>query len=160
MDGITNILLAAGRILLGAWMVVNGLNHWFPIFPQPISPIPHSSALMVVLIESGLFGLVKVVEVIGGVMLLINRFVPLALVALLPVSAIIYYNAAVLHGKWNWLFYMGNDCLYLNLLVMCGYLKHYLPMLRPDAEMGSLRDFKQLPSVLFTNITRYDKNQF
>lgn len=156
---VTNVVLVAARILLGVWMIINGLNHFVPIFPQPLGSNPFSSDLMVTLIETGLFDIVKIVELIGGVLLIVNRFVPLALVALLPVSAVVYYNAAVLQGKWYEVLYMGTGCFYLNLLVMCGYLKHYLPMMRVDAEMGSLSEFRELPSI-FRNFTRYDKSQF
>jgi len=159
MNSLINIVLVAARILLGAWMIINGLNHWLPIFPQPLGSNPYSNALMVTLIETGLFDLVKFIELIGGVLLILNRFVPLSLVALLPVSAIVYYNATTLQGKWDYIFYMGTGCMYLNLLVMCGYLKHYLPMMRVDAEMGGLDEFRRLPDI-FKGLTHYDKSQF
>lgn len=159
MNPVVNLVLVAARILLGAWMIINGLNHFTPIFPQPLGGNTDSATLMVTLIESGLFGVVKVIEIIGGLLLIFNRFVPLALVMLLPVSAVVYYNAAVLSGRWSLIFYMGTGCFYLNLLVMCGYLKHYLPMLRANAEMGSLSEFRELPSI-FNGLFRWDKSQF
>lgn len=135
------------RILLGAWMIINGLNHWFPIFPQPFGGVPVSSQLLVTLYESGLFDIVKIVEIIGGGMLIANRFVPIALVMLLPISAVVYYNGPILNGRWVRIFYMGADCLYINIILMLGYLKHYLPMMKADAELGKISDLKELKSV-------------
>ena len=51
-------------------MLVNGLNHWLRIFPQPLGSTPEDSALLVTLIQTGLFGVVKAVEVVGGVLLI------------------------------------------------------------------------------------------
>lgn len=159
MGKVGYLALIAARIMLGAWMVINGLNHWMPIFPQPLGSNPLSSSMLVVLIETGLFGLVKFAELIGGLMLIFNRWVPLGLVILLPESAVVYYNAAVLQGKWDYILYMGTGCFYLNLILMVAYFKHYLPMLRPDAEMGTLEDLKEIPSI-FKNVGKYDTTKF
>jgi uncharacterized membrane protein YphA (DoxX/SURF4 family) len=141
------LLMTLGRLYLGAWMIINGLNHWLPIFPQPLGSFPKSSSLLIVLIESGLFGLVKAVEVVGGVMLVSGRFVPLALVMLLPVSTVVFYNDAVLQLRWNRIFYMGTGCLYLNLILMLGYLRYYLPMLSYQSDLGTIQDLKKLPAI-------------
>jgi DoxX len=142
------LILTLARLQLGAWMVVNGLNHWLPIFPQPLSSTPKTSLLLVALIESGLFGLVKAVELFGGVLLLLNLYVPLALVLLLPMSIVVYYFNAVLQGRWNEVLYMGTLCLYLNIILMFAYIRYYLPMLGPKSATGAWADLKRLPGVL------------
>jgi uncharacterized membrane protein YphA (DoxX/SURF4 family) len=141
------LLLTLARILLGAWMVVNGLNHFLPIFPQPLGSFPKSSELQIALIESGLFDVVKSVEVLGGAMLILNRFVPLALVLLMPVSTVVYYNDAVLQHRWNRLLYMGTGCFYLNIILLVAYSRHYLPMLSFRADFCRLSDLKRLSEI-------------
>jgi uncharacterized membrane protein YphA (DoxX/SURF4 family) len=142
------LLITVARLQLGGWMIVNGLNHWLPIFPQPMGSAPRAQHLLVGLIESGLFGLVKIVEVIGGVLLIFNLYVPLALVILLPISVIVYYFNAVLQLRWSQILYMGTLCLYLNVILMFAYLRYYLQMLTPWSEIGSWRDLAEIPSAL------------
>ena len=135
------------RLMLGAWMVINGFNHWVPIFPQPFGGSPLSAQLIVTLYESGLFDVVKAAEIVGGILLIVNRFVPVGVVMLLPISAVVYFNATVLQGGWFRL-YMGTGCFYFNVFLLFGYFKHYLPMLKADAEVGTLEDLKEIKGVL------------
>jgi uncharacterized membrane protein YphA (DoxX/SURF4 family) len=73
------------RILLGAFFFVFGLNGFFDFLPQPELPEPAMSFIGA-LVESGYFMvLLKVTETTCGFLLLIGRFVPLALVVLAPV---------------------------------------------------------------------------
>lgn len=143
-------VLDAMRLLLGAWMIVNGLNHFLPIFPQPMGSFPLSSQLIIALIETGLFGIVKIVELVGGVMLIANRFVPLALAILMPMSVVVFYNDAVLQHRWDRVFYMGVDCFYMNVILMLAYIRHYLPMMVYKTDMGTLQDLKGLTSIFQT----------
>ncbi|OYU41939.1 MAG: hypothetical protein CFE44_26905, partial [Burkholderiales bacterium PBB4] len=50
------LTLHAMRLYLGAWMVINGLNHWLPIFPQPFGGNPLSQLYLTSLVDTGLFG--------------------------------------------------------------------------------------------------------
>lgn len=142
------LLLAIARLQLGAWMIVNGLNHWLPIFPQPLGSTPLAQQLLVALIESNLFSLVKLIEVAGGVLLIFNLYVPLALVMLLPVSIVVFYFDAVLQLRWNRVLYMGVLCMYLNIILLFAYLRYYFPMLTPTSHIGSWADLKRLPAAL------------
>jgi hypothetical protein len=102
----------------------------------------------VALIESNLFSLVKVIEVIGGVLLIFNLYVPLALVMLLPVSIVVFYFDAVLQLRWNRILYMGVLCMYLNIILLFAYLRYYFPILTPTSSIGSWRDLARLPAAL------------
>ena len=78
------IIVLIARILMGAVFLVFGLNGFFHFMPAPplsglAGEFTHS------LIASGYVYLVSGVQVIGGFLLLINQFVPLALVLLGPV---------------------------------------------------------------------------
>lgn len=75
------------RILLGLVFFVFGLGallNWFPA-PPPESLPPKLVAFDAVMRGSYLFALVKGTEAAMGALLLLNRFVPLALVILAPV---------------------------------------------------------------------------
>ena len=73
------------RILLGLLVLIFGLNKFLQFMPMP--PLPEAAGeFMGALVNSGyLMVLVAVVEIITGIMLLINRFQALALVILFPV---------------------------------------------------------------------------
>jgi len=70
-----------GRVLLGLVFLVCGLNGFLNFLPQPTGPIPEGAlALGGALMKAGyMFPLIKGTEVLAGVLLLANVFVPLAL---------------------------------------------------------------------------------
>lgn len=123
-------LIIAGRMIFGGWFVYAGFNHWFHFTPQPYGQNPLSIELTTALIESGVFDLVKAVEVITGALVLIGAFVPLALVAALPVSVIVAYFNLVLEFNGVVNYVAGTLVLGINLLLMLGYLDSYRPMLK------------------------------
>ncbi len=75
------------RVLLGLMFFVFGLNGFLNFIPPPKDGIPEGAmALSVAMMKSGyLMPFVKGTEVIVGLLLLINRFVPLALAVLAPI---------------------------------------------------------------------------
>ena len=81
-------LPAIARVLLGVMFLVFGLNGFFWFIPQP-PPDQLPKGLVefsTAMVKTGyLFPLVKGTEVAVGLLLLLNRFVPLALVLLAPV---------------------------------------------------------------------------
>jgi uncharacterized membrane protein YphA (DoxX/SURF4 family) len=127
---IMKYLVIAGRMIFGGWMIYAGLNHWFHFTPQPFGQNPLSIALTTGLIESGVFDLVKATEFVTGVLVVIGAFVPLALVAALPVSVnVAYFNLVLEHnGVVNYV--AGTLVLGLNLLLMLAYRESYRPLLR------------------------------
>lgn len=171
-DGKVTIELNAGtlwtaaitllRLFLGAWMVNSGYSYWAqiyglpPAFPQPLGTLPLSNQMLVTMIEVGLFDFVKTVEIIGGLCLIFGVFVPAATLLLLPVSAIVFYNAVFLNLRTDRLFsptYMGVSCLYINVIVALAYIRHYLPMLSLRSSPGSLRELSRLPEIFARNTT-------
>jgi hypothetical protein len=139
-------LLVFMRLMLGAWMFLNGLNHFVFVFPQPMGHTQAAGELMVSLIETGLFGLVKVTEIFVGIALLLDWFVPVALAASLPISLVIWYNRVWLDETgidWS----MGNGCFFFTVVLLVAYLPSYLPMLSARSEMGRLADLARLREV-------------
>lgn len=149
------LIITFFRLFLGAWMIVSGWNHVGPllgfpfVFPQPLGSLHLSSVMMVSLIEVGLFDLVKILELIAGLCLLFNRFVPLAVAVSLPVSYIVFHNSIVLNLRYERLFstYMSVWCLYMNLILCLAYFKYFLPMLKYKAAPGELSDLKKVTSI-------------
>jgi uncharacterized membrane protein YphA (DoxX/SURF4 family) len=144
------------RLFLGAWMVNSGYSYWAqqfglpPAFPQPLGTLPLSNQMLVTMIEVGLFDFVKTIEIIGGLCLIFGIFVPAAVLLLLPVSGIVFYNAIFLNLRTEQLFnptYMGVSCLYLNVIIALAYFRNYLPMLTLRSSPESLRDLRRLPEI-------------
>jgi uncharacterized membrane protein YphA (DoxX/SURF4 family) len=81
------IVVTIARILLGLLFFVFGLNgflHFIPIRPQDM-PTGLAGQFIGALLQSHYVLIVSAVQVIGGALLLVNRYVPLALVLLGPV---------------------------------------------------------------------------
>jgi uncharacterized membrane protein YphA (DoxX/SURF4 family) len=79
------IVLLIARILLGLEFLIFGLNGFFHFIPQPPMPPSDVTTFFTVLMTSHYMVLVFVLQVLGGALLLIGRFVPLGLTLLGPV---------------------------------------------------------------------------
>lgn len=73
------ILTTTSRILLGLIFLIFGLNGFCTFIP-----VPEFHPFMEILVSSGYIYIIKTIEVVGGLLLLSNRFVPLALALLIP----------------------------------------------------------------------------
>ena len=73
------------RILLGLLFTVFGLNGFLHFIHQPFPANPLAVQYMTVMSASHYFVLVFLLQLIAGLLLLVNRFVPLALTLLAPV---------------------------------------------------------------------------
>ncbi len=81
------------RILFGLMLVIFGLNKFLQFMPMP--PMPETAGeFMGALVKSGyILVIVAVIEVIAGVLLLINKYQALALIVVFP----IILNAFLFH---------------------------------------------------------------
>lgn len=116
------------RLIYVAWMIPAGLNHFVPLYPQPLGNEPQSIAVFTALIDSGMFTLVKAVELVAGVMLLFGWRVPLALVMVLPVSFTVWYWDTELQGWWSVSAIYGWAVLGCNLFLLYAYRECYRPL--------------------------------
>ena len=89
---------AAARLALGALFAATGLGSFLGLLP--LAP-PH--AFQVILIESGWMKVVKAVELGVGMLLLSNRFVPLALALLAPLVGSIALYHLLLDPAFLWI---------------------------------------------------------
>ncbi|MFZ0395819.1 MAG: DoxX family membrane protein [Terracidiphilus sp.] len=90
------IVATIARILLGLVFLVFGLNKFYPFIPQGSLPPGVAAQFMGALVASRYIMAVGAFEVAGGILLLINRFVPLALCLLAPVIVNILLTGTLL----------------------------------------------------------------
>jgi putative oxidoreductase len=116
------------RLVFAAWMIPAGLNHFIPLFPQPMGNQPASTELITALIDSNLFTLVKAVELVAGLCLLTGFYVPLALLVAMPISFCVFYWDAPLEGWGSRAALFGYSVLACNLLLCIAYSRSYRTM--------------------------------
>ncbi len=126
------------RLLFAAWMVPAGLNHFVPLFPQPLGTQPLSQELFQALWSSHLFDLVKAVELIAGVTVLTGFFMPLGLVICMPVSFCVWYWDTPLEGWGSGASIFGTAVLVCNVLLCLAYIGNYRSMFAMRAQPRSL----------------------
>lgn len=86
------IVAVIARILLGLMFFVFGLNGFFNFMHAPL-PLGLAGTFLSTLVTSHFVYYVSAIQVIAGVLLIANQFVPLALALLAPVL----YNILVFH---------------------------------------------------------------
>lgn len=127
--------VTAVRIVLGLLLFVFGLNGVLSAFgagfiPQP-EPPPDGGAFLGALVDGGFLPIISFFETVVGALLLAGRFVPLALVMLVPVSiGIVTYHLRFDPG--------GGVPAYVvaaaNVFLLWAYRAHLAPLLTPRAE--------------------------
>ncbi|HJL06104.1 MAG TPA: DoxX family protein [Polyangiaceae bacterium LLY-WYZ-15_(1-7)] len=85
MNTVATKLPHAARLLLGLIFFVFGLNGFLQFLPMPELPAPAGSFMGALAATGYFFPVLKATEVVGGLLLLSNRFVGLALVLLAPI---------------------------------------------------------------------------
>jgi uncharacterized membrane protein YphA (DoxX/SURF4 family) len=123
------------RVLMGLMFLVFGLNGFLNFIPRPKTPMPEGAvAFFEGLMKSGyMLPLISGTQVIVGVLLLSNRFVPLALALIAPVIVNIVAFHAFLQPTGA---VMAVVVLVLELYLAWAYRQAFLPMLamrvKPD----------------------------
>jgi len=79
------IVILVARLLLGLIFVVFGLNGFLNFLSMGPMPAGLAGQFIGALFLSHYFWVVAALQIVGGVLLLLNRFVPLALVLLGPI---------------------------------------------------------------------------
>ncbi len=80
------------RILFGAFMLLFGLNKFLNFLP-PLEIPGDGGTLIGIYATSGFLSMIGVLEILGGLALITNKFVPLALTILVAIM----FNALVFH---------------------------------------------------------------
>jgi uncharacterized membrane protein YphA (DoxX/SURF4 family) len=125
----------AARILLGLIFTVTGLNGFLNFLPQPKTPFPEAAMEFAgALLKSGyMIKLVAGTQLVGGLLLLSNRFVPLALALLAPVVV----NIVLFHLFLAPVGYaLAIVVFVLEVYLAWAYRKAFLPMLAARVSSG------------------------
>ena len=94
------IVSTAARLLLGLIFVVFGLNVFLNFLNMGPLPPGLAGQYIIALAQSHILGVVGALQIAGGALLLINRYVPLGLVLLGPVvvNILLYHLLLNLNG--------------------------------------------------------------
>jgi uncharacterized membrane protein YphA (DoxX/SURF4 family) len=121
------LAVTAARVLLGVVFLVFGLNYFLGFIPQP-PPGPAAGALLGAFVESGyLMTFIKVTEIVAGALLLAGRWVPLALVALVPITLNVFLFNLLLDPAVPGVV-LGTAVLGLNAFLAWAYRAYYAPL--------------------------------
>jgi uncharacterized membrane protein YhaH (DUF805 family) len=125
-------LVLAGRLIFGAWMLINGANHFFlSLWPMPSGQSALAVELMGALVHSQLLDVAMLIELVTGALILTGYFVPAALCVVMPVSTCALYWSVLDHQPLSLLF--GLAAFALNGLLMLAYLEYYKGALQRTA---------------------------
>ncbi len=124
------IVVTGVRLLLGLVFTVFGFNIFFHFIPTP-SPPGDATALMTLMFIHGWFKLIATLEILGGLMLLSGKLVPLGLTLLGPILLIIvlFHSTLAPSGLAFALFWM-----LMELYLIYAYRDAFLGVLNPNAQ--------------------------
>ena len=114
------------RIILGLGFMMFGLNGFLNFIPAPKDLPPDMVTVSMALMKGGYMNVVSVDEILVAIMLLTNRFVPLALALLAPIIVgILTFHIAVARSSIG----PGIFVALLELFLAYSYRKAFSPML-------------------------------
>lgn len=114
------------RMLFGVFLLVFGINKFIGFLPMP-AIAGDGGTLMGIYATSGFMKIIGVLEILGGLALLVNKFVPLAL----TISVAIMVNAFIFHMLHDPAGIGGAAVgLILGLLLVWNNKEHFAPLLR------------------------------
>lgn len=129
------------RLVFGVHLVYSGLAYvlvsWVPAATSDVTS--NAGQFMVSLEHIGLYPFVKYLELIVGLMLVFDIAVPLALVAELPITIVIFFLNTIVEAKARQLF-TGPQELFLNGALLFAYGGYFTNFLRLRAKPWWLWD--------------------
>jgi len=129
------------RTFYGAHLTYSAMRYYLAYAPKslllavhykPLGAVTHplAHAFVDAITATGIYHVVKTVELIVGIALLANLFVPLVLVIEMPISVVIFILNFFVVASDRQLF-SGPQEILLNGLLMVFYSRYYLPLLKP-----------------------------
>ncbi len=129
------IVTAILRVLLGLMFLVFGLNGFINFIPAPKDLPPDVITVSTGLMKGGYMAVVSATEIIVALLLLTNRFVPLALALLAPIIVgIITFHLAVAPGTMG----PGIAVLVMELYLAWAFRGAFRPMLWAKVPPGQI----------------------
>jgi hypothetical protein len=131
------------RYYLGGFNLVSGLNYFVLFWPQPVVTDSTGNEFVYAAVQLKLFTFAKVCEIFGGLTLVTNRFVPLGLVILMPVTM----NIFLVNVPWSPLPHVQLSVtrnLVMHCILLAAYANYFYPMLK----------FRSAPQPFWRNPSR------
>ena len=93
------------RVVFGGWWVYSGAMPFIDPSWQPLGQEQAAIDFSLAMIDSGLMTWVKVAEIVLGLLILANRAMPFAVVAITPINfVIVYWNFVLDEGVIEYVF--------------------------------------------------------
>lgn len=124
-------IVLISRILLGFLYLVFGLDYFLHFIPYQPLHTGKAGAFIAGLKGVGYFyPMQKVIQILGGLSLLFNRYAPFSAVVLFPISLnVLLFHTILVPSGWL----MGVTLIVPNLLLGYGYRKYYSGMFTAKA---------------------------
>ena len=123
-------VILVSRLLLGLLFFVFGLNNILHFMKVPPMPPSDATTFSTILMQHGWMTFVGCIMVVAGLLLLVGRFVPLALTLLAPVLVNILLFHILLDGGHG--IVPGLIATVLEVVLILAYWRSFLPLLAPD----------------------------
>ncbi len=130
----TTMIIHGTRILTGVVFVLTGLNGFLNFMPMPEGP-ERAAAFLGALAQTGyFFPMLKVFELLAGVLLLCNRLVPLAATLLAPIVISIFaYHVFLAPGS---MLILAGVLAVCEFIMAFGYRRYFAPLFVAKARVG------------------------
>jgi uncharacterized membrane protein YhaH (DUF805 family) len=125
-------LVLVARLIFGAWMLANGANYFYSLWPVPSGHEPLAALLMTALVHSRLLDVAMVIQLVTGALILTGFFVPLALCVVMPISTCALYWSVVLDHQLLGAV-LALAAFALNGLLMLAHVDYYKGVLQRHA---------------------------
>jgi len=124
------IAVLIARILLGVIFLFFGLDHILNFWKMGLPP-GDPGAYATILFTHGVFSFVGVLQAMAGLLLLVGRYVPLALTVLAPIIVnILVFGLMIAHGG----FIPDLVTLVLEVFLIVAYRRNFIPLLEASPE--------------------------
>ena len=126
-------LVLVARVVFGAWMLLNGANHFFlHLYPDPVGHTPLAIQLITALEDGWMLDVAMIIQLVTGALILAGLLVPVALCVVMPISVCAAFWAVILdHQPVTALLALA--AVALNAVLCLAYIDYYQGMLQRRA---------------------------
>ena len=122
-----NKLTTTARIVLALALLLFGINGFLQFMPQPQMPEAAANFLGALFVTGYIFPVINILFLIAGLLMIFNRYVPLALALITPITI----NIVLFHFFLN---FIGGTFGYvmalLNIYLIYSYADSFKPLLK------------------------------
>jgi len=112
------------RMIFGGWWLYSGTMPFIDPTWQPLGATEASQQFSIAMIDSGMMVAVKIAEILLGLAILANRFMPFAAVAVVPINfVILWWNFVLDQHSVSYVF--GVLTIFFNAVIVWPWRKYY-----------------------------------